>query len=44
MLPDFPLPAKAKAAWRDYRAQLRAITQQAEFPAAIDWPTPPESV
>ena len=30
-----------KAAWATYRQALRDVTQQAEFPWTIDWPTNP---
>jgi hypothetical protein len=30
-----------KAAWATYRQELRDITEQAGFPATINWPTAP---
>lgn len=37
-LPDAPSDT---AAWAAYRQALRDISDQAGFPAAIDWPVPP---
>ncbi len=38
-LGDVPLPNKDK--WQVYRQALRDITEQAEYPKTIVWPTPP---
>lgn len=40
-LPDSPLPAATKTAWAAYRQNLRDITGQAGFPAAVTWPVAP---
>ena len=40
-LPDAPLTIEAKAAWADYRQQLRDITTQAGFPQVMEWPVGP---
>jgi len=37
-VPDAPVD---KAAWAAYRQALRDITEQADFPRNIEWPTPP---
>jgi len=38
---DAPLDNVQKAAWAQYRQALRDITDQASFPATINWPTAP---
>ena len=40
-LPDARLSDKARAAWTLYREALRAVPQQAGWPADITWPQPP---
>lgn len=40
-LADAPLTGTQKAAWTTYRQALRAIPEQAQFPASVSWPTAP---
>jgi len=47
-LPDAPLTAEEKAAWAEYRAKLRSITDDIDFNTihrredlVLQWPTPP---
>jgi hypothetical protein len=41
-LPDSPLDNNTKESWATYRTALRDITNQAEFPTNIIWPTAPQ--
>lgn len=38
---DSPLSGAQKSAWAAYRSALRNISDQAGFPSAVEWPTPP---
>lgn len=40
-LVDAPLTEEQRAAWAAYRADLRAVPDQAGFPQAIVWPSKP---
>jgi hypothetical protein len=40
-VPDVPLSAAARDAWREYRQALRDVPQQAEFPYRVEWPEKP---
>ena len=42
MLPDVPMTVGVKQQWIDYRAALRDIHTQAEFPNNVIWPVAPE--
>jgi hypothetical protein len=46
MLPDYPLTEEERAAWEQYRAALRGITDLDGFPwegpASAPWPEPPQ--
>lgn len=41
-LQDAGLSTTSTAAWADYRAALRDITNQAGFPYSVTWPTQPQ--
>lgn len=41
MVSDFPLSEETRALWRQYRQELRDITNQSGFPETVTWPTPP---
>jgi hypothetical protein len=41
MLADAPLTDPQKAAWADYRQDLRDVPDQESFPAVIVWPSEP---
>ena len=41
MLPDAPLTPEQVAAWKTYRAALRALPAQPGFPQTVTWPVPP---
>jgi len=36
------IPNEISSLWTTYRQSLRDVTQQPNFPYAIDWPTPPQ--
>lgn len=40
-VPDAPLDEPTRDAWRDYRQQLRDVTEDFATPEAVVWPTPP---
>lgn len=40
-LADVPLASEMKAQWATYRQQLRDLTDQPQFPDAINWPALP---
>ncbi len=42
MMPDYPIDDTRRAQWRDYRAQLRDVTNDFASPEAVEWPPPPE--
>ena len=42
VLPDVPMTTATRDSWIAYRAALRDIRLQADFPDAIIWPTKPE--
>ena len=39
---DSPLSSEKKSEWSQYRANLRSIPEQEEFPYNVNWPTKPE--
>lgn len=41
VMPDYPISAELLAKVKAYRQALRDITEQAGFPADIDWPVNP---
>ncbi len=41
MIPDFPIEAAEREAWRKYRAALRDITKAARRPDRVRWPVRP---
>lgn len=41
-MPDVPMGSEQKNQWGSYRQSLRDITQQAEFPWNVIWPSKPE--
>jgi hypothetical protein len=43
-LADSPLSPAAQPVWTAYRAALRAIPQQAQFPDNVTWPVAPADV
>lgn len=40
-MPDSPLSDAEKAAWADYRQQLRDLTENNDNPDAVVWPSEP---
>lgn len=40
-LPDAPLDAAGREAWRAYRQSLRALPEQEGFPVTVEWPVAP---
>jgi hypothetical protein len=42
VLSDVPMTVGQRQTWADYRAKLRDIRMQPNFPNAIAWPTKPE--
>jgi len=43
LLADSPFDALKKSEWIAYRADLRDLTNQPDFPMVIDWPQKPEA-
>jgi hypothetical protein len=41
-LPDVPLTESQVNSWREYRQELRDITEQSGYPENINWPVKPE--
>jgi hypothetical protein len=41
-LPDVPLTESQVNSWREYRQELRDVTEQAGYPKNIIWPVEPE--
>jgi hypothetical protein len=41
-LPDVPLTESQVNSWREYRQELRDITEQSGYPRNINWPVKPE--
>jgi len=41
MISDFPMSEETRSLWRQYRQELRDITNQPGFPETVTWPTPP---
>lgn len=42
-LPDASVTPQELALWREYRALLRTVPQQAGFPTSIQWPLSPDA-
>lgn len=43
MLPDYPIAAAQRTAWRKYRTELRVVTEQEHFPFEVRWPPAPDA-